>query len=55
MPDKGGLTEFLLLAETVVYTVGFVAVKAVSMDAGPVASLFDRRRGGVAGRRLGGI
>ena len=36
VPDKRGLTEFWLLAEIVVDTVGFVAVKAVTVENGPV-------------------
>ena len=36
MPDKRGLTEFWLLAKIVVDTVGFVAVKAVAVENGPV-------------------
>lgn len=51
MPDKLEETEFRLLVDIVVDTVEFGAFEAVTICAGPVASLFDRRGGCEARRR----
>lgn len=55
VPGKLRLTGCWLPDDAVVVAVGLGALTATDVRAGPVANLFDRRGGGAAERRLGGI